>query len=342
MDGLSIGKIRGMQQISTADGAMPMCAMDHRGSLRQMLANEAGIDADYNEMVKRKLELCKALAPYVSAVLLDPIYGAAQCIAGNVLPGSTGLLVSIEATGYETLGTERITTLLGDWDVEKIKRLGASAVKILVYYRPDHATTASKQLATIQRLAEECQKHDLPFLVEAVSYPVGQEKAGTPEYAAKKPGLVIETARQITALPIDVFKAEFPADLKFEKDEGKLLDYCHQLDDASRVPWVILSAGVGYDAFYKQVELACRAGASGFLGGRAVWKDSVKIKDPSERVKYLETVVADGLKRLADVGAKNATPWYRKRGLQPDRLGTVSEHWYQKYQRFSSVGERSQ
>ncbi|MCL4534196.1 MAG: tagatose 1,6-diphosphate aldolase [Bacteroidetes bacterium] len=341
MDGLSVGKIRGLQQISTVDGAIVVCAMDHRESLRQMLSREAGIDPTYSEMVRRKLELCKALAPHSSAVLLDPVYGAAQCIAANVLPGGTGLLVSIEATGYEAVGDERLTTLLEDWNVEKIKRLGASAVKILVYYRPDRPANSSKQLATIRQVADECTKLDIPFLVEAVSYPVGQEKAGTAEFAAMKPGFVVETARQITALPIDVFKAEFPADLRYEKDEGKMLEYCQQVNEASRVPWVILSAGVDYDTFYKQVDIACRAGASGFLGGRAVWQDSIKIKDPAERVKYLETVVADGLKRLIDVGGRHATPWYKKRGLQPDKLGIVSEHWYQSYPGFASASERS-
>ena len=43
---------------------------------------------------------------------------------------------------------------------------------------------------------------------DAVSY---QDK----EFADMKPRLVIETARQITALSIDVLKAEFPADIRF-------------------------------------------------------------------------------------------------------------------------------
>ena len=100
-------------------------------------------------LVDRKLELCAALAPHASAILLDPDYGAAQCIAGGVLPGHTGLLVSIEATGYENSPQGRITSLLKGWSVEKIKRMGGSAVKILVYYRPDLPNVAQKQLKTI-------------------------------------------------------------------------------------------------------------------------------------------------------------------------------------------------
>ncbi len=331
MNRLSVGKIRGLQQFSTADGIFVICAMDHRESLRRMLDEEAPETVDYQEMVAHKLELCQALAPYASGVLLDPNYGAAQCIAGNVLPGNTGLLVSIEDTGYTGSKEERLNTLLEGWNVEKIKRSGASAVKILVYYRPDLSSAASKQLATIRKVAEDCLKYDIPFVVEPKSYPVGREKSEPAQFALKKPELVIETARQITAIPIDVLKAEFPANLDYEKDEGKLLEMCRQLDKASSVPWVILSAGVDYEIFYKQVEIACRAGASGFLGGRAIWQEAMYIKDTSERGRYLRTVAVDRLKKLTDIATKYATPWYRKLGLEAYQLVSVSEDWYQIY-----------
>jgi len=129
MNKLSIGKIRGLQQISTEDGIFIICAMDHRGSLQTMIEKEQLEEVEYQEIVERKLELCSALAPHASAVLLDPDYGAAQCIAGGVLPGHTGLLVSIEATGYQSDPQGRVTTLLDGWSVEKIKRMGGSAVK---------------------------------------------------------------------------------------------------------------------------------------------------------------------------------------------------------------------
>ena len=59
---LSIGKIRGLQQIANTDGIFAICAMDHSGSLRSMIDEEHPGVVDYNEMVERKLELCSALA----------------------------------------------------------------------------------------------------------------------------------------------------------------------------------------------------------------------------------------------------------------------------------------
>jgi tagatose-1,6-bisphosphate aldolase len=126
-----------------------------------------------------------------------------------------------------------------------------------------------------------------------------QEKASPTRFAKTKPGLVIETARQITALPIDVLKAEFPADIESEPDEGRLLELCRELDRASRLPWVLLSAGVGFELFRKQVEIACKAGASGFLAGRALWQEGVGIRSRAERIGLLP---AHCRSQVADTG----------------------------------------
>jgi tagatose 1,6-diphosphate aldolase len=282
-------------------------------------------------MVKRKLELCSTFAPIATAVLIDPLFGAAQCISQATLPGTTGLLVSIEATGYSGSKEHRVTELLEGWGVEKIKRMGASAVKMLVYFRPDLNELASKQLGIVRTVAEECVEYDMPFLVEPVSYPVGSEIDNPEEFARHKPELVIETARKMTALPIDVLKAEFPANLCYTNDRTELLELCRRLDNASRVPWVILSAGVDFDAFYQQVEIACQAGASGFLGGRALWQEAMDIADDYRRVEFLSTIGVDRMKRLSEVTHKHAAPWYRKYGVSPSELATISEGWFQSY-----------
>ncbi len=331
MKRISIGKIRGLQQIANADGIFIMCAMDHRDSLRSMINKEHPREVRYDEMVERKLELCSSLAPYASAVLLDPIFGAAQCISHGVLPKSTGLLVSIEASGYSGGAEHRLTKLLDGWSVEKIRRMGSSAVKILIYYRPDLKQLASQQLNTVNMVAMECVKYDIPCLVESVSYPIGSEISNPQEFAARKEELVIETAREITALPIDVLKAEFPSDLRYKKDKSELINLCRQIDVSSQVPWVILSAGVDFELFCQQVEIACRGGASGFLGGRAIWQEAMQIDDARERVQYLSTVGVDRLKRLTEIANKYAVPWQKKLGVPTQGLALTSESWYEEY-----------
>jgi len=304
---------------------MAMCALDHRGSLMKMLSAGQSQDAGYQEMVDFKLDLCRVLTPHATAILLDPIYGAAQAIAAGAIPKTTGLLVSLEKSGYSGEAAARVTNLLPEWDVKKIRKMGATAAKLLLYYRPD-VDVAPKQLDTVQKLAADCVAEDMPFVVEPVSYRVANKEASPEDFAKVKPRLVVETARQITALPIDVLKAEFPADLEYEKDKARLLNLCHQLNEASQVPWVILSAGVNFELFYQEVELACRAGASGFLAGRALWQEATQIKSREERLNFLESTVIQRLESLTKVANAYGTPWYA--GLEATE---VDENWHRRY-----------
>jgi len=322
---LSIGKIRRLQQLANDKGIMAMCALDHRGSLIRMLGGEQPEKVSYQDMVDFKLDLCQALAHHASAMLLDPIYGAAQAIAAGIIPKDTGLLVSLEETGYSGEAGARLTDLLPDWDVRKIKQMGATGAKLLLYYRPD-VDVAGKQLETVKKLASDCLAEDMPFVVEPVSYKVAEAEADPRNFAKVKPQLVIETAKQITSLRVDVLKAEFPADLKYEKDRGRLLELCHQLDEASQVPWVILSAGVNFDLFYQEVEIACQAGASGFLAGRALWQEATKVSSRKERLTFLETTVVNRLESLTKLANAYGTPWHTRLGASE-----IDKHWYRVY-----------
>ena len=331
MKNLTVGKIRGLQQIARRSGVFIMCAMDHRSGLISMIEDAQHEVPNYTEIVEMKYDMCSTMGHHASGILLDPQYGAAQCIASNALSGRTGLLVSVEATGYEPDPRGRITTLLKDWSVEKIKRMGASAVKILLYYRPDIRKLADKQLKTVARVAEECIRYDIPFLVEPKTYRVEGEKMDSAEFAEKLPDMVVQTAREITELPVDVLKAEFPADFKYEKDVSRLTEYCRRLDEASRIPWVILSAGVDYETFRNQVSIACKAGASGFLGGRAIWQEALELANREERVKFFKTVAVQRLQELAEIAEKNGRPWQEKFGLRASNLADIREDWYIRY-----------
>ena len=331
MNWLSLGKIRGLQQLANPKGLLVMLAVDHRDSLKRSMNEENPEAVSYQEMVDFKLDLCRTVGPFASAILLDPVYGAAQAIAAGVLPGHAGLLVSMEKTGYSGEKSNRLTNVLPGWNVKKAKRLGASAVKLLLYYRPDLKETASRQRDLVAKLADQCIREDIPLLVEPVSYPVEAIGLSSKKFADMKPGIVIETARQITGLPIDVLKAEFPADIYFETDEAKLFKFCQELNEASRLPWVLLSAGVDFEKFKKEVEIACQAGASGFLAGRALWQEALQIRSRTERIQFFETVAAQRLRQLAEIADTHGTPWFTKLGLDNGEFTPVAEDWYKNY-----------
>ena len=72
--------------------------------------------------------------------MLDPEVSAAQAIAQRAIPNNVGLVVAVESTGYTGDATARQAQIIPGWSVEKAKRMGASAIKLLVYYHPDSST----------------------------------------------------------------------------------------------------------------------------------------------------------------------------------------------------------
>lgn len=299
MKKISIGKLRGLQQISTKRGTITALALDHRQNLRK--ANP--LFNDNVELSKFKLDVTRKLASRATAVLLDPEVGAAQAIAGSVVPHDVGLVVALESTGYTGDINARHSQILPGWSVEKAKKMGASAVKLLVYYHPD-SSTANEIEEFTSRIAVECQKNDLVLMVEPLSYALKENAKLTSE---EKHYVVVETAKRLSPLNIDILKAEFPLD-PTEMDETKWMNACKDISNACVTPWILLSAAVNFDFYLKQVAVACTAGASGIAVGRAVWQEAV-IMGMEERKIFLETTARHRLSRLTTLCHALAKPY---------------------------------
>lgn len=299
MKPITIGKFHGLQKISSKRGTFTCLALDHRQNLRK--ANPAFVNDE--ELSHFKLDVTKAVAHRATAVLLDPEVSAAQAIAQRAIPSSVGLVVAVESTGYTGDATARHAQIIPGWNVEKAKRMGASAIKLLVYYHPDSPTAKEIEDFTV-KIAEDCKKHDLVLMLEPLSYSLDENKNLSSD---EKRHVVVETAKRLTPLNVDILKAEFPLD-KDEADESKWMDACKEISSASVVPWILLSAAVEYDLFLRQVTVACNAGASGIAVGRAVWKEAVTM-NVDERMKFLRTTAKYRISRLTSLCHALARPY---------------------------------
>jgi tagatose 1,6-diphosphate aldolase len=320
----ALGVRRGLAACASPRGTFAVLALDHRQNLRTELRPDDPESVTYDEMVAFKRAVVRALAPSATGTLLDPEIGAAQCIADGSLPASTGLLVAIEATGYEGPPTARVSRVLDGWSVEKAKRMGASAAKLLVYYHPD-AANAADQERLVAAVADQCRGADLALFVEPLSFSLveGEKLAGE-----ERRRVVVETARRLTRMGGDILKAEFPYDASVT-DRERWRAACAELDEAAAVPWVLLSGGVDEATFAAQVATACEAGASGVLAGRSVWAEAATMP-PAARDAFLATTGRDRLRRLADLVDATARPWHDR----PNRLTTApvpGEGWYRGY-----------
>lgn len=320
---MRFGTLRGLDACASENGTFSILALDHRNNMRNLLGPEDPTSVTYAQLVEVKNAVVRALSDTASGVLLDPEIGAAPAIRAGSLGPAAGLLVAVEATGYEGPATERRSRVLAGWSVGQIKRLGADAVKLLLYYHPD-AANAEQQERLLMDIAEACADADIPLFLETLGF---SHTTGGKLEGEERREVVIRTARRLTALGGDVLKSEFPYDASVA-DPTQWAEACAELDEASSIPWAILSAGVDDATFEAQTMAACRAGASGVLAGRSVWKESATLA-PAERDAWLATEGVARMQRLVDIVEAEARPWRAASPLleQPE----PSEGWYLDY-----------
>ncbi len=122
-----------------------------------------------------------------------------------------------------------------------------------------------------------------------------------------------------------MLKVQFPIDTRHEPDRAIWVDACEELNEASPVPWALLSGGDPFDLFLAQVEVACAAGASGFMVGRALWREAVTAR-AEDRERIVAEIVRPRFRRLADTARASGRDWAQRHDLpNPD------ERWYPTY-----------
>ncbi len=319
---ISIGKYRGLQQCATPGGAFAVFALDHRNNLRKALNPDNPDLVRAEQMIHFKQTVIQHLSPLASAVLLDPEIGASQCVSSQAVSGQTGLIVAVEATGYTGDATARESRILPGWGVDKAKRMGASAIKLLVYYHPDSDSAAEIE-DFVHQVAASCLQYDIALFLEPLSYSL--DPAVKSLASAEKRYVVIETAKKLIIPGVDVLKAEFPVNHKDETSQTVWQQACQELSQASAVPWILLSAAVSFETYLQQVTIACQAGASGVAVGRAVWKEAAELA-AAERELFLSTTAPERMRRISALSDALGKPWHTFfEQPQPD------DTWFQTY-----------
>lgn len=317
---LTPGRYRGLKVASLADqDVFGILAFDQRGSYRRMMPE----GMSYEALVQVKIDIIGTLSRYASAVLTDPTYGLSPAMN---MSGQSGLLLSLEKSGYGSDPTARTIVFDEHWTIEKIRKMGANAIKLLVYYNPQNEALADALDAVVTRTIADCHAWDLPVFLEPLSYSTDVNAATeSAEFAQLRPELVVETARRLCKTGADVLKMEFPINIKYNDVREAWRSTCEALSAASSVPWVLLSAGVDFERFVPQVEIACESGASGFLAGRAIWKEGATMS-PADREAFLKGTATERLQQLLEIAATKSRPWtdfYRPMESSAD--------WYAQY-----------
>ncbi|SHO64571.1 tagatose 1,6-diphosphate aldolase [Pseudoxanthobacter soli DSM 19599] len=289
---MTTAEFRGYQQICNRDGMMMVIACDQRGGMRQLLATDPAEQAKIGEDIlgDTKCDIAAYLASEASAVLLDPVCAVPRVVDDGVLARDVGLIIGLDASGFDVAGPGyRLSRLVPGIDARRVRALGGTGGKIMVYLRPDAPDEANAHnIAILKSCIEDFAREDLLLVVEFLTYRLDGESAE--DYAAAVPNLVIEGTRISLECGAKVLKIPYPG----------TAEACAAITRLSgEVPWAVLSAGVDHATFLGQVETAMANGASGVIAGRALWKDCISL----DRAVTRERLAAVAVPRLREIQA---------------------------------------
>ncbi len=265
-----------------------MLAVDQRTSFKEML-KKANKKVSKKLITEVKKEIIEALVKDCGAVLIDPVY----CLKlTDLVKKNASLLIALEKSPAKKTKKGIITKLC--FSAAKAKKLGADAVKLNLHFNPAcNKKILKNQKKIVAKVGNDCKKYKIPFLLEVIVYPL--DKKG---FKFRKPLFILDAVKEFSKKEynVKILKLQFPFEIS---KEGA--DFCKLITKLAKVPWVLLTAGVDINIFAKQLKIAMKNGCKGFLAGRAVWKDALKIKDKKSRIKWLNTKGLSNLKKINQI-----------------------------------------
>lgn len=289
--------------LARPSGCFAMVAMDQRDSLRTMMSerlDEPRAAISDARMTGFKLSVARALGPHASALLIDRRYGCRELLEQRILPDGCAPILAADALTQEPGGPVTDTALDPAVDPAAAATDGVRALKLLVIWRRDGSRDRRTELAA--RFVDMCRAAGLASVLEPVARPTEAEAA---DGTFRLNDAIVEAAQELAPLRPSLYKCQVP-------DGGagpvaRIAAGAERIDAAVDVPWVVLSQGVDPGDFPRAVEGACRAGASGFLAGRALWTPALTAPDPSAA---LRGPCAERLRELGEIVDRHGRPWW--------------------------------
>jgi tagatose-1,6-bisphosphate aldolase len=296
-----MSKTTGLASIANDAGVFSIIAMDQRNTLKKMFA-AVGIEATMQDIQEAKIEVARYLTPYASGILLDIEVGVGAVLEAGVLDPNCGLLIAAENPDRGDFNGEPRPSIKAGQDGAWVVKNGGNALKQLVMMHPGRPICAgepdltSETVEVVRQIIAGCKTAGTPSVIENLIYMLPSQTALS---AKEKEDLIVESAFLLNDLRPDLLKLEYPG-----SPEG-----CRRLAERLTVPWAVLSAGVAFAQFEKVVQISCEVGgASGFIAGRSVWKESIGMMG-TERTDFLANVAVPRLQKLNNAVAGVARPF---------------------------------
>ena len=292
---------RTLDALAGDSGTFAIIAMDQRNTLRRMFAAE-GITATDQDIGEAKADVARALTPLATGMLLDPTMGVPAVSAAGTLAPGCGLLVAAEPEERISHNGAPRVTRLAHQNAPWVRDMGGDALKFYVQLRADvtpergEPDLAAEALDVVREVVDDCHAAGMPAVIENLIFSYPGEAPLSP---AARENAIVEAARALNELDIDLLKLEYPG-----SPAG-----CRRLARILTRPWAVLSAGVPFEEFETVTAISYdEGGASGFIAGRSLWKEAIGLSG-AERTGFLNTVSRPRLEKLIEASAGRARRW---------------------------------
>ena len=267
-------RARRLARLTGPDGVIAVLAADHRDSLRVVLEPDRPESVSDDELRAIKIDLAGACDDSVTGIMLDPAVGMDPEVVAAV-PPAIGIIAALEAQGYLADESVTHTTLLDGWSSTAASSCGADVAKLLALWT---GAESADQREVVDAAVDDAHAAGMPLVLE----PLPRGPAATGRW-------VLDWADAHRDTGADLFKLPYPGSA----------EACRTLTEALPAPWVLLSAGAGFDEFADQLAIAVDSGAAGYIVGRAVWREAA-VRDPATRRRAVEELVVPRLATLRE------------------------------------------
>ena len=288
-----------LDDLAGENGTFAIIAMDQRNTLRRMFT-AVGREGTDDELRQVKVDVARELTDLASGLLSDPTYGIPAIKAAGALAPTCGLLVAAEPAERRVWHGEPRTHRDPELDAKWVLDLGGQGLKFFVQMRGDRPSPASGEPDLVEECVQacreviaDCRATGVPVVIENMIYPI----PGQDLNSARRETAIIESARVLNDLDVDLLKLEYPGSPRA----------CRKLAGVLTRPWAVLSAGVPFEQFQDVMRTAfVDGGAAGFIAGRSVWRDAVALAG-ADRDVFLRTVARTRLVDLVAVANRYAS-----------------------------------
>ena len=132
-----------------------------------------------------------------------------RVVEDGSLPRDVALLIGLDASGYDTdADGHYLSKLVPGVTARKVRELGGTGGKIMVYLRADHPDANAHNMKIIRDCIEDFAREDLLLVVEFLTYAMPGEEAAA--YKAKFPSLIEGGTRLCLDAGSKVLKLPYP------------------------------------------------------------------------------------------------------------------------------------